>query len=807
MVDKYINELSNNTAMHVSDVFADKCNSIESIAHLYGKAIKSTQVDYELLASLEEKSGFDWIRFVATDGTDYTSNGSVINVKDREYFISGMEGKCGICEVQGSRINGQKMVGFYAPVYFDGEICGIMVGLLSEITVSDILDINLYGYPANTYILRKDGNVVGRNMGEGTYEFDDISVAIDYVEKSYRKQVQEAIYSHQKCKFIFKGTEERSIGYVIPIASTKWSLVQLFPSEATNIVMQTTHKDTLVSFFILVVIFIVFIITVIIIYKNNSKERTEELAYNKVNSLMRSVSDDYVCLIDVDLATRQEVRYNLAENSGLKDWSDGQNDYTHCISQYADMYVAEYDRERFIKSTKLPALFEVLNKQKYYYIDYDVLVDGNTLKCQGKFTISSDKQFDNHILISIRDITDSIKERDEKEKELAEARRMAESANNAKTRFLFNMSHDIRTPMNAIIGYTNLIGNNINNREKIAEYVNKIKHSSDFLLSLINNVLEMARIESGETRLDETLWNVEQFNDTLISVFEDQFEQKKLNFTKEINVIHTDVYCDTLKLKQIYLNIISNAIKYTPEGGSIKLVLNELPSEKEGYAIYECCISDTGIGMSKEFVSHIFEEFTREASETESRIAGSGLGMPIVKRLIELMDGTIEVDSRLGEGTTFTVSIPHRIADRKAIDNMKKSAVEYNDMALGNIRVLLAEDNDMNAEIAQEILSSIGVEVQRAKDGVECVHMVQESEEDYYDLVLMDIQMPNMNGYEAAKTIRRIPGKRSEIPIIAMTANAFEEDRRNALEAGMNDHIPKPIDVQKLINTIRIILG
>lgn len=373
---------------------------------------------------------------------------------------------------------------------------------------------------------------------------------------------------------------------------------------------------------------------------------------------------------------------------------------------------------------------------------------------------------------------------------------------------LFNMSHDIRTPMNAIIGFADLMEKHIDDRDKVRGYIKKIQDSSDFLLSLINNVLEMSRIESGKMVLSENLWNVEQFNDMLVSVFEEQMKRKNLTFTRSIQIEHEDVICDALKLKEIYLNVLSNALKYTPEGGSISMELTELPYNRDGYGLFRCVITDTGIGMSDEFQKHIFEEFTREASATESGINGSGLGMPIVKKLVEFMDGTIDVQSKVGKGTSVIIAIPHKIADRTAIEEMRNTVSDFTDVSFDGKRILLAEDNDLNAEIAITILEEAGFGVEHAADGVICVDMLEKAEAGYYDLILMDIQMPNMDGYKATQTIRNLSDKeKADITIVAMTANAFEEDKRNAYAAGMNRHIAKPIKVDELMSALKEILG
>lgn len=379
---------------------------------------------------------------------------------------------------------------------------------------------------------------------------------------------------------------------------------------------------------------------------------------------------------------------------------------------------------------------------------------------------------------------------------------IANRASAAKSAFLFNMSHDIRTPMNAIIGFTELLEQHLDNRELSRNYIGKIKTANDFLLSLINNVLEMARIESGMTTLEESCCNVHSFNDSFYSLFEPQLKEKHLEHTRVENVEHANVICDAVKLREVLFNVFSNAVKYTPAGGKISMQVEELPTDEPGCSLYRTTIEDTGIGISKEFLPHIFEEFTREHSSTESKIHGTGLGMPIVKKLVELMHGTIEVESTLGKGTKITIVLPHRWAEPQQVAVQKASVLPKAGQFKGK-RILLAEDNELNSEIATAILQGMGFDVELAVDGEQCVDMLQKQPDGYYDLILMDIQMPKMNGYEATKVIRQLDNKaKADIIILAVTANAFEEDRRNALQAGMNGHIAKPIKVDVLANTL-----
>lgn len=385
---------------------------------------------------------------------------------------------------------------------------------------------------------------------------------------------------------------------------------------------------------------------------------------------------------------------------------------------------------------------------------------------------------------------------------LEDAKRAAVEANRAKSSFLLNMSHDIRTPMNAIIGFTGLLEKHQEEPERRQDYLNKLKESSALLLGLINNVLEMSRIEKGHLDLDVQACGVEQMYDMFCSVFLDMMIQKGITFCHSMDVEHEFLFCDPIKVRDVVLNLLSNAYKYTPSGGKVELYLREVPCEEEGFAIMETVVKDNGLGMSAEFIPHMFEEFSREHNTTDVKVEGTGLGMPIVKSLLDLMGGTIEVESELGKGTTFKVYIKHRIAKKSDVINVDMPDVS--DVDFRGRRILLAEDNDLNAEITMEVLKDIDLVVERAEDGQRCVEMIDAAPAGYYDLILMDIQMPRMNGYEATRIIRQMKDKdKANITILAMTANAFEEDKREAIESGMNAHLAKPIEVEKLIKTLK----
>lgn len=443
---------------------------------------------------------------------------------------------------------------------------------------------------------------------------------------------------------------------------------------------------------------------------------------------------------------------------------------------------------------------EVLNQLKKLrneddMVDYECIIGkGKANECHAlaKTKVVHIPTGERAVLTTFVDVSDMVM--------LKNALHCAEEGSRAKSSFLFAMSHDLRTPMNAIIGYAELMEAHWGEKEVTTNYLQKLKGASQFLLALIGNVLEIARIESGKETLTEAPWNLMKLEETLDILLDGEISRKQLTVNRNVNIRHANVYCDALKIREIIMNLLSNAVKYTSEGGKIVLDIDEKPSARDGFMTLQIRVSDNGIGISKEYVPYIFDAFTRERSSSESGIIGTGLGLHIVKSFVDLMNGDISVKSEPGKGTCFTVEISCRKIPEEELQQQMEEQPE--NVSLAGRRLLLAEDNGLNAEIAMTILQDADAEVELAADGKIAVDKLKDVPVGYYDAILMDIQMPNMNGYEATKAIRKLTDERAKIPLIAMTANAFEEDRQAALAAGMDDYVAKPVEISELFRTI-----
>ena len=538
-----------------------------------------------------------------------------------------------------------------------------------------------------------------------------------------------------------------------------------------------------------------------------AKEKKEQ-EIELQREIIEGLGKEYFSVLAVELDKDRVLSYRESGENGkiISDFCRKcGNRWSKIIPSYAETMVSDNTNGEFENQLGLETL---RSQEKDYSMTYEFKLETGINYHQVRVAFVKKKDGTRMAVVGTRNIDSLIKKERMQEEKLKKAYVAAENANKAKTEFLNNMSHDIRTPMNVILGYNHLMKSQLTESKQL-DYQKKIEQSGKLLLAIINNVLDMARIESGKIKVDENYERVGEVVDEIISTFSSEAEEKEIHLSGSMKVTHRNILCDGTKIREIYVNLVSNAMKYTPRGGNVTITVEELPCEKEGYIKVKSEIKDTGIGMSKEYLPTLFEPFSREQNTTTRRIGGTGLGMPIVKKMVDLMGGSIEVASELGKGTVFTFTLMHKIADRKFY-SQKTEAAETSEMGknLSGKHVLLAEDNDLNAEIAVTVLEETGIVIERVEDGIQCVNRVVQMSPGTYDLILMDIQMPNMDGYKATRCIRRLDDKKkAEIPIIAMTANAFAEDRKKAFDAGMNGHIAKPIDIEKLGAVILSVLN
>lgn len=522
----------------------------------------------------------------------------------------------------------------------------------------------------------------------------------------------------------------------------------------------------------------------------------------KVLELQREIIEglgkEYFSVLLLELDSGQIFSYREVGENGkrIADFCRKyENQWCELLPAYADEIVTDESRENFLDQLSLDAL---CSNQDDFSMTYEFKTGDRIIYHQTRIAYVYKKDRSRVAVIGTRNIDDLIKKERMQEAKLKEAYIVAENANKAKTDFLNNMSHDIRTPMNVILGYNELMKQYLTD-PILVDYQNKIEQSGKLLLSIINNVLNMARIESGKMVVEERAEAIGLVVEEIESVFESSAQEKNIVFTTSVDVDHTHVLWDGFKVREILMNLVGNAFKYTPDGGHIAIDVKELDCARSGYVRIQTQVKDTGIGMSEDYLPTLFDSFSREYNTTIGKVSGTGLGMAIVKNLVDMMDGDICVKSKLGEGTCFTLTFEHRIADADSIEwNQELDVLDEKSILQGK-RVLLVEDNELNAEIAMAILEQSGLILDRVEDGLACINRLSEVDADLYDLILMDIQMPNMNGYEATRRIRQFENvKKASIPILAMTANAFEEDKKMAIKAGMNGHISKPIDVNVL---------
>ncbi len=546
----------------------------------------------------------------------------------------------------------------------------------------------------------------------------------------------------------------------------------------------------------------------------SDQKHEEERRERHQQSLIRALGVSYLvmCSFDLNTGRGELLRISDEADEGLRSIFDGSLTYEQSLFDYVDSRALPDDRSMLCDMLARDRVREELENRKRINVMYRSLVDGVmgyrqvTLVRAGSW--AEDSGDDRLVVMGLRNVDRETREEIERKEQLEEALQRANRANEAKSLFLSNMSHDIRTPMNAIIGFTTLATNHIDNVERVEDYLGKIQASSTHLLDLINDILDMSRIESGKASVEEKPCDLVEAAEHLGSIVQSEVGEKGLRYEVDLSGLHHPiVMCDELKLKQVLLNILGNAVKFTPSGGSVSLSISEAAADADGKANYTMTIADSGIGMDEAFIKHIFDPFERERTSTLSGTQGTGLGMSIAKRLVDMMGGDISVTSVKGEGSTFSVTLPLETLDEGAIPAQGDCRRQELSEQLHGLRILLVDDNLLNREIATTLLEDAGFVVEQAVDGRDAIDHLSDAAPGYYQLVLMDIQMPVMNGYEAATIVRSMEDPViSHIPILAVTADAFEEDRQRALDCGMDGHIAKPIEIDNLLSVLEDVL-
>ncbi len=947
---EYIQDSTLQIAGQIDHVFSDGYESIQILSTFLSQSLDQPEVDIEHVRSLAQDSVFDFIEFADMDGMDHNITGGVSDARDRQYYLDGIQGNVGLEVIFNSRATHETLLMFYAPVTFDEEIVGVLIGVYqADNKLAKLLTTTYFGEQADLYLCTSEGKVVASNLPLDTNAdlyITDLAQGNDALADS----MHQAMQSGEDLKFTLGN--QKSGGCMTKLREEGWFLVQIFP-EAANVTMvhDANHAGVMLEIMLLLIFGMVL---VLLVHSYRKEQQNIVEVAEKRGEYKNAVLADAIIILEVNLTKNQICEGIWRKKDGSRMsveellGTDLPCDYDAYIIHWADTYIDEGSRKLFLENTDRMYLYKQFEQGKseitfeYYakslegekifvrrstylaadkksgdviaynnvkditeqkrkenqmqqyeqmlimtasgmyqgvrqvdledfstvYLsfadnhivpyekgDWSTWLDGQernvhpddmervreklcmenllempvggSFRCDfrsrgknanGLHRVYSTSAFkaerDGKLYVSLVTMDNTVAVENEiRQKALIEdALLRAESASKAKTKFLSNMSHDIRTPMNAIIGFTTLALTHIDNKERVQGYLRKIDVSSNHLLSLINDVLDMSRIESGKIHLEETEFRLTDVIQELKNMLMLEMQSKNLKFHIDMeDASDGHIICDKLRLNQILLNLLSNAMKFTAPGGSVNVRISKMLEADNGEAMYEFRVKDTGIGMSEEFQKHIFEPFERERTSTVSGVQGTGLGMAITKNLVEMMGGTISVVSKKDVGTEFTVQLPMKKVSAKqaaALDNRKKENTPADGMSMKGKRLLLVEDNDLNREIAREILSEAGLIVEEAEDGSIAIDRLLEKGPGYYSFVLMDVQMPIMDGYTATQEIRSFENKElANIPIIAMTANAFEEDKREAMEAGMNAHVAKPIDVKQLMDAMESVLA
>ena len=799
---KYLQGSTEQSARRISEWMADSQTEIKLLSSMYASTLSG--VDEISAAGIEQLANytkFDYTTISLEDGRTIDNTGQEADAADREYFMQGMEGESGVCAVDNSLFYNDLSVIFYTPLYFDGEVVGVICGAYREDSMEKFLRTYIFGEQTNTYLLERDGDVMAHSST--TYS-SGVKSAVDlYFEEGSsgnisRDDLESSLQSGVSVTFNYKGESGSGTAYVMPIENYDWLIMRTFPSSITDGMQSRANAAGLV---LVGLVGGALALVAGVLLVQTMRQRRKLLSESEhVTSIVNSSLVLFNRFAVIDLANNT---YEYLKDEGIKDDLPRNGEYHMFRYYWQTRFCDDDEAERMKEELKPEAIRERLTEDvPYLHFEYR-LRDQETgevrwsqasmlpLQRDGSGVVTS-------VLLSVQDVTD-VKEREIANRNaLEDAFREAERASRAKTDFLNSMSHDIRTPMNSIMGLTAIASMYLDDPERVKDCLTKITTSSRHLLGLINEVLDMAKIESGNLGLSEEDFDLPETVESLMSIMTPQINDKKLNLKVEIaDIQHEHVVGDPMRLRQVFVNIMGNSVKFTPEGGTVSLRIKELPSRVKGSGCYEFTFSDTGCGMSEEFVQKVFEPFTRANDSRVTKVEGTGLGMSIVRSVVNLMNGTIDVKSKLGEGTTFTVTVYMKLRDG---DDQDLTPLE-------GLRVLVADDEQTAAESACEVLKSIGMEPDYVLSGDDAVDAVRRSVENdrSYVAVILDWKMPGKSGIEAAREIREIVS--DDMPIIILSAYDWTAVEQEARSVGVDAFIAKPLFKSRLVHVMKGLLA
>ncbi len=772
-------------------------NAIDIRARIESVEWTGAQVDIDKLNEINVDSSFTVMGFCDTEGNVITSNGARFKAGNTDYYYKGMQGENGFQLIFDSPMDGKDYLIAYAPIISDGKVQGILIGGYDSVNIGYFLVGTYYGMPVRAIVSTADGNIIS-------------CYGCDVKRENLKDYFESGRYLQIENDYEFPGAEDTEcfqlstnngfdyVKYTI-CPYTGWIITEIIPEEITGHILTESYRSLAVLQFICIGSIAFYLLVILFYERKKSKDLERKNAIS--DNIISAIINLFTKVIEVDF---EEDTYRFIT---VTDSMDGNLPLTGKYSDLVD-YLSGlgFDlkaKRTIMLATRAETIQQSLESGDPYYA-FEYHLTGMPSKWEKMFIVPLEKNRGSveKALICAEDIS-LIKTQDERSRDaLMEAYTNAEKANSAKSSFLANMSHDIRTPMNAIVGMTQIAESHIDDKERIKDCIRKIAISSGQLLDLINDVLDMSKIEAGKTFLQEEVIEISELLDGLSIIAETQSEAKHQEIKVEGSKIdHPKVIGDKGRIRQIMNNITSNAFKYTPENGKINITLSEKDIDRPGFTMLEFVVADNGIGMSKKFQESLFQPFARATDDVRlENIQGTGLGMAITRNLVEMMNGNIRVSSKLNKGTTFFVTMVLKTAEEEETE--EKSDLPLVTEFEGK-RCLLVEDNEINREIAVELIGMTKIVVECVKDGKEALEKMESVEAGYYDIIFMDIQMPVMNGYEAAMAIRKLAGDYPKnVPIIALTANAFAEDVQAARNAGMNEHLAKPLELERLIKVL-----